>query len=168
MCRVKRRPDTVGRQNVNLPTAVAVLGNVLLSAAVARLDRDGKAVEVKLGIAHLQIGEGEALEDGEDPKFSNGSFQARCRSSPLGSRSLTKCTIGIYPVLARRRASMQRGETKTSRLYHNTINAVLNIAAKIIWTGPRRETRSHTARPARFHCLSGVPTKPWVIPFSSS
>ena len=33
------------------------------------------------------------------------------------------------------RGSRQRGETKTSRLYHNTINAVLNIATAIIWTG---------------------------------
>ena len=61
---VERRPDAVKRQNVNLPAAVAVIGDVLLGAAVAWFDGYGEAV--KLGIAHLFIGEGETIEQGED------------------------------------------------------------------------------------------------------
>jgi hypothetical protein len=38
-------------------------------AAVARFDRDSEAVEVKLGIAHLQIGQGKALEHGDDSEI---------------------------------------------------------------------------------------------------
>src|SRR5205085_2271663 len=55
------------------------------------------------------------------------------------------CTVHNLLKLAQRRSlsaallsarfRRQRGEIKTSRLYQNTINAVLNIPAATIWTG---------------------------------
>jgi hypothetical protein len=82
---VERRPDVIGGQHVNLPTAVAVFSDILGGTAVAWFDCDGEAVEVKRRVAHLLGGQGSATASLEMPMICAVSTGPLSRHRGRGS-----------------------------------------------------------------------------------